>query len=299
MSSRSFSSSIFSTIKRTRSCQPFSPQSTLLCTASCSTHRAKNSHPEIQPSLVHPPQKQSFTTTPLHLKKQGGKGSSKNTVAVNASKTANDNADPTDFSALETEISKIIENLREGFRYIKAGGVNVGAVEDARVVLKAGGGVDGGGKKGAPKEVVRLRDVCQAVPRGRTLVLMVGEKEHIKPITSALSAPPLSLAPMTPSTPSASSSQQSPEIHIPIPPTTGESRNAALKTVSTKGESALFALREARGAQKKRLRQLELGCKIGPDMARKAVRKLDQVNEDGVERIKKAVEEKKKALVEG
>ncbi|KAL8660869.1 MAG: hypothetical protein Q9168_008424, partial [Polycauliona sp. 1 TL-2023] len=260
-------------------------------------------------SLTH---SNPFTTSPVHLKKQGGKGTSKNTVNVNASKTASDNADPTDFSALEDQIAKIIDKLREEVRHIKAGGVNVEAVEDARVTLKSGSsgskpgvqdrarGQRPGGGGGGPKEVVKLRDLCQVVPKGRTLVLMVGEKEHIKPITAALVAPPLSLTPMAPSTPSAgSSSQQALEIHVPIPPTTGESRHAALNLVSAKGESALFALREARSNQKKRLRQLELGNKIGPDMARKAAKELDKVNEGGVERVKTAVEEKRKALGEG
>ncbi len=90
----------------------------------------------------------------------------------------------------------IIENLREEVRNIKAGGVNVEAVEDARVVLKSGGGgggdagvkgakgriggngpKGGGGGGGGGKEIVQVKDLCQVVPRGRLLVLMVGEKE--------------------------------------------------------------------------------------------------------------------------
>ncbi|KAL8752927.1 MAG: hypothetical protein Q9199_005400, partial [Rusavskia elegans] len=131
MSSRPFSSSVFSTLKLTRSRQPFSPPSILLCTGPCSTCLAKTRPRHLPPPPIHS-QTKSFTTAPLLLKKQGGKGASKNTVAVNASKTANDNADPTDFSALETQITKIIDNLRDEVRYIKAGGVNVEAVEDAR-----------------------------------------------------------------------------------------------------------------------------------------------------------------------
>ncbi|KAL8897473.1 MAG: hypothetical protein Q9192_002549, partial [Flavoplaca navasiana] len=129
--------SIFSTLTLTRIRQPFVPPSPLLSAAPCST-----SLPNAR--LLNPSSK-PFTTTPHPLKKQGGKGSSKNTLAINASKTASDNADPTDFSAFETEISKIVDNLRDEIRYIKAGGINVEAVEDARVLLKTG---DGG--KGSP-----------------------------------------------------------------------------------------------------------------------------------------------------
>ncbi|KAL8922174.1 MAG: hypothetical protein Q9172_003676 [Xanthocarpia lactea] len=271
MSKYSFGSSILSTLTHTSFRRPFDHPSTLLCIGCHSTLRP----PPVQP------QRKSFTTTPHLLKKQGGKGVSKNTVAVNASKTANDDAHPTDFTALETQISVIIENLREEVRNIKAGGVNVEAVEDARVVLKSSGGGDAGVKGakgkiggngpkgvGGGKEIVQVKDLCQIVPRGRLLVLMVGEKEAL-------------------------------EIHIPIPPTTGESRNAALSLVSHKGDSAIFALREARGAQRKRLRRLALSRKVGPDMLRKAEKELEKVNEGGVARVKKVVEERRKGLGEG
>lgn len=66
-----------------------------------------------------------------------------------------------------------------------------------------------------------------------------------------------------------------------------------------KGETALFALREARGVQKKRIRQLELSGKIGSEKARKAVRELEGVNQGGVGRVKMIVEEKRRALGEG
>ncbi|KAL8778404.1 MAG: hypothetical protein Q9213_007430 [Squamulea squamosa] len=334
MSTYSSSTTILSTLVRTTLRRPFDPPSTLLCTKCHASLRPNNPLPYLQPS----PQRKSFITTPHPLKKQGGKGASKNTVAVNAAKTANDSADPTDFSTLENEISKIVENLREEVRAIKPGGVNVEAVEDAKVVLKVMDRVDGS-RKGTPKGrirgperegggggvkvVVKVRDLCQVVPRGRTLVLMVGEKEvcissrlrfasvaldlwgmlttmdqHIKPITTAISAAPLSLTPQSPPA-STTSSQQALEIHIPIPPTTGESRSNALKFVSQKGESALFALREARGVQKKRLRQLDLSGKIRPDLLRTAEKKLEKVNEGGVASVKQVVEEKKKRLGEG
>ncbi|KAL8774800.1 MAG: hypothetical protein Q9209_000739 [Squamulea sp. 1 TL-2023] len=312
MSTYSSSTTILSTLVRTSLRRPLDPPSTLLCTKCQATLRPNNHLPYLQPSS----QRKSFITTPRPLKKQGGKGASKNTVAVNAAKSAGDNADPTDFSALENEISKIVENLMEEVRIIKPGGVNIEAVEDAKVVLKGVDRVDGGKKKilkgrvrgpvregggGGVKVVVKVRDLCQVVPKGRTLILMVGEKEHVKPITTAISAAPLSLTPQSPpaSMTSSSSSQQALEIHIPIPPTTGESRSNALNLVSQKGESALFALREARGVQKKRLRQLDLSGKIRPDLLRTAEKKLEKVNEGGVARVKQVVEEKKKRLGEG
>ncbi|KAL9009638.1 MAG: hypothetical protein Q9173_005349, partial [Seirophora scorigena] len=223
-------------------------------------------------NTVRPQQQQRhpFITTPPRLSKQGGKKASKNTVSVNADKTSSlDYADPGDFSALEANIETIVAGLRDNVKRIKPGGVDVEAVGDIRVTLKKAGGSSDKGGKGA-KDVVKVGELAQVVPRGRVLVLLVGEKEHVKPLTTALAASPLALNAQPPPT-------HAPlELHIPIPPTTTESRHAALSVVSAKGEAALFALREARGAQKKRLRQLKLAAKVGPDSLRRAEKELEK-----------------------
>lgn len=63
-----------------------------------------------------------------------------------------------------------------------------------------------------------------------------------------------------------------------------------MELASQKGEAALFALREARGAQRKRLRALELGKKVGPDEMKKALAEMEKVNERAVGEGKKLVE---------
>ncbi|KAI4118331.1 MAG: hypothetical protein LQ345_001593 [Seirophora villosa] len=244
-------------------------------------------------------QRHSFITTPPRLSRQGGKKASKDTVSVNAHKTSSLNdANPSDFSALEANIETIVAGLRDNVKRIKPGGVDVEAVGDVRVTLKKPGGgssssssSDKGGK--GARDVVKVGELAQVVPRGRVLVLLVGEKEHVRPLTTALAASPLALNAQPPPT-------HAPlELHIPIPPTTTESRHAALSAVSAKGEAALFALREARGAQKKRLRQLKLAAKVGPDSLRRAEKELEKVNERGVAEVKKVVEAGRKALGEG
>ncbi|KAL8647954.1 MAG: hypothetical protein Q9210_005259, partial [Variospora velana] len=123
-------------------------------------------------------QQHPFTTTPCPLSKHGGKKASKNTVSVNAQKTSSldDNTDPNDFSALEANIEKIVTGLRDDVRRIKPGGVDVEAVGDIRVTLKKAGGSAVKGGKGA-RDVVKVGELAQVVPRGRVLVLLVGEKE--------------------------------------------------------------------------------------------------------------------------
>ena len=93
--------------------------------------------------------------------------------------------DPGNFSAMKDEISLIAGRLREDLKKIKAGGLDVDAIESLRVRLKdSSGGVTGGGKgvkgaksKGSGGEDVRLGDVAQVIPRGRVVVVSVGEKD--------------------------------------------------------------------------------------------------------------------------
>ncbi|KAI4171402.1 MAG: hypothetical protein LQ343_004258 [Gyalolechia ehrenbergii] len=220
--------------------------------------------------------------------RQGGKQASKRTVSLNARKTANDNADPTDFSTFESEIERIVTGLRNEVRKIRPGGLSVEDVESVKVTLKKAGGPDKG-----EKFTVKMVEMAQVVPRGRVMVVLVGEKEHVKPLLTALASSPLSINPLPPSTDTPL------ELHIPIPPTTTESRQQALAQVSAKGDQALFALREARGAEKQRLRRLLLARKVGPDMLRRGGKLLEKVNERGMGEVKKVVQGGRRGLGEG
>lgn len=85
-------------------------------------------------------------------------------------------------------------------------------------------------------------------------------------------------------------------ITIPIPPTTLESRNEAKALASKKGEDCNFALREARGAQRKRHRAMELGKQVGPDEGHRALKEMEKINEGAVAEVKKLVESTRRGL---
>ncbi|KAG7005935.1 hypothetical protein G7Y79_00017g043170 [Physcia stellaris] len=217
-----------------------------------------------------------LSTTPPLRKKGGGKQDQKRTVELNAAKTAS-NDDARDFSAFKTEIEKA-------------------------TTVMLGPGKGRGGEGG--RQVVRLGDVGQVVPRGRVVVVMVGEKEHVKYISSALQSSPLSLQVLTPSPPpnsgsGASSSNQQLEIHIPVPPTTTESRQAASAQATAKGDAALSALNQARAVQKKRLRALSLARKVGPDELKRAEKEMEKINKEAEGVVGRIVEEKKRGLMGG
>ena len=107
---------------------------------------------------------------------------------------------------------------------------------------------------------------------------------------SALAQPPHSLNPQA-------SPTEPLTLTIPLPPVTQESRQEAARAVGQKGEAALFAMREARGAQRKKLRALELGKMVGPDELRRAEKEVDKVNEGAVAEAKKTVEEGKRRVI--
>lgn len=65
------------------------------------------------------------------------------------------------------------------------------------------------------------------------------------------------------------------------------------------GPKVLHQLREARGAQLKRLRAMELTGKVGPDNMRRAKTRMEGVNEKAGAEAKKMVEDVKKRLERG
>lgn len=200
-----------------------------------------------------------------------------------------------DFSAFEGEIEKIIEGLRDEVRRVRPGGLSVEDIENVKVILKKvpEKPIERGNEKEKTKVVVKVGEMAQVVPRGRVMVVLVGERDHTKPLLTALSSSSLPINPLPPSpdTPF--------ELHIPIPPTTTESRINALAQVSAKGEKALFALREARGVEKKRLNALKLSKRMGPDMFKRGETILERVNERGMGEVKKVVDGRRRGLGDG
>lgn len=87
------------------------------------------------------------------------------------------------------------------------------------------------------------------------------------------------------------------DLIITVPPITQDARTEAASQASQRGEGALFALREARGAHKKKLRQWELGRKVSPDALRRGEKEMEQINERAGTQAKKMVEETKKRLL--
>ncbi|MCJ1477557.1 hypothetical protein MMC13_006229 [Lambiella insularis] len=212
--------------------------------------------------------------------------------------------DPYDLSALDADIARALADLTSSLSHLRPGGrFNPAALEVLRVTLAKGS-----------KETVRLRDVAQVLPRGgRSVTVVVGEAEvrttpsaplpplpypsfeltvaaqHTKAVVSAIRASPYSLNPVP--------APHSPlELNIPVPPPTQEARLATLALAARAGEGAAMAVRQARGAQQKVLRAMELARTVRPDDLKRARERMEKVVEGGNEEVKRRVEEARRGL---
>jgi hypothetical protein len=151
------------------STHPFQPKPTQLTHnrhASTLTTTRSQQHTTLSP----PPTRRTFTTTP-HLLKKGGKAArdeSKSQQQASSSKGAAAPADdPNDFSTLEADIATAVERLKDDLSKLRAGGrFNPELLENLRVQPD---------KNNA--ERVKLSDVAQVVPKGRTVQVLVGERD--------------------------------------------------------------------------------------------------------------------------
>ncbi|SLM40144.1 Ribosome recycling factor domain [Lasallia pustulata] len=245
----------------------------------CSPTQQPNRCPVPPPSTTSPRRHLSSTPT---LLKRSGKHEPRAADAVPTEKPKDD--DPFDFSDLEEGIQKALERLKDGLGRLRAGGrFNPEVLEMLRVMLR----------KGEAAETVRLGDLAQVLPKGgRTVVVLVGEEEHIKPISRTILASPHSLNPIpSPTNPF--------ELHVAIPPPTKESRMQVLAAASKAGETAAHTVQEARGRQQKKLRAMKLARKAGPDALRKAGEKMEKVVQKGSAEVKKVVEGARRVLEQG
>ncbi|WPH02488.1 Hypothetical protein R9X50_00535300 [Acrodontium crateriforme] len=192
--------------------------------------------------------------------------------------------DPFDFSTLEKDIANVLERLKTDLSKLRAGGrFNPEVLEVLRVQPNK-----------AESTTVKLGDLAQVIPKGRTVHIMVGEKDHVKPVTSAIQSSNLSLTPQPDPT-----GHNANLLVINIPPPTTESRRAAVADATKAGEKASMAMRDARGKQQKKQRAMQKDKSVRPDDLKKAGSQMEKIAEAGAGEIKKIVDGAKKVLESG
>ncbi|KAK4989163.1 hypothetical protein LTR66_007119 [Elasticomyces elasticus] len=255
--------------------------------------------PNLQGSLTLSPR--SFSTSPTSLKK-GAKAARESSPSASSPSSGTD--DPFDFSTLETDIAKALEHLKNDLSKLRAGGrFNPEVLENLHVNLIKEGNVG-----------VKLSDVAQVVPKGRTVQVIVGEKDvctfhsslvyfgrtassptciqHVKPTVTAIQSSTLSLTPQP-------DAQNPLLLTLTIPPPTADSRRAAVASATKAAETANTSIRNARQTQQKKLRTLQVNKTARPDDLKKAGTMMEKVVEKGVGEVKRIVDSAKKVLESG
>ncbi|SMQ51113.1 unnamed protein product [Zymoseptoria tritici ST99CH_3D1] len=222
----------------------------------------------------------AFSTTP-HLLKKGGKPSKEEKQPSSSSAPTDD---PFDLTNLESDIAATIEKLKNDLSKLRAGGrFNPETLENLRVQPDK-----------ASNQTVKLSDVAQVIPKGRTVHVLAGEKDHVKPISTAIQSSNLSLTPQP--DPTGSNPLL---LLLQIPPPTAESRKAVVAEAAKAGEKASTAVRDARGKQQKKLRAMQVGKAARPDDLKKAGTLMEKAVEKGAAEVKKVVDNAKKVLESG
>lgn len=113
----------------------------------------------------------------------------------------------------------------------------------------------------------------------------------MKPVSSAIQSSSLSLTPQPDPT-----GANPLLLVINIPPPTADSRRAAVAQATKAGEAAGTSVRNARGAQQKKMRAMQLAKSARPDDLKKAGTQMEKVAETGSAEVKRIVDGAKKVL---
>lgn len=112
---------------------------------------------------------QAFSTSQCLGKKKdkSGKGGDDGKQASSKGDREPTGNDPYDFTTLEADIANVLEKLKNDLSKLRAGGrFNPDVVENLRVQPDK-----------SADQTVKLSDVAQVIPKGRTVQVLVGEKD--------------------------------------------------------------------------------------------------------------------------
>ena len=225
----------------------------------------------------------SFSASQRLLKK-GGKAQRDERKQSPTSSPSASNDDPYDFSTLEADIAAAIERLKTELSKLRPGGrFNPEILEVLRVQPEK-----------SSTQTVRLSDLAQVIPKGRTVQILVGEREYVKPITTSIQSSSLSLTPQPDPT-----GANPLMLVINIPPPTADSRRAVVNDATKAAEKAGTAMRDARAKQQKKMRAMQVARSARPDDLKKAGDRMEKVVEKGTAEVKRIGDGAKKVLEGG
>jgi len=115
--------------------------------------------------------------------------------------------------------------------------------------------------------------------------------QHVKPLSTAIAASNLSLTPLPDPT-----GANPLLLVVNIPPPTAETRRAAVNEVTKAGDRAKKSVHDARAAQHKKHRAIQLAKTARPDDLKKAAVQMEKVVERANGEVKRIVDGVRKGL---
>lgn len=139
-------------------------------------------------------------------------------------------------------------------------------------------------------ETFKISELAQVLPKGgRSLMILVGEHEHVKPIISAIQHSDLNLQPVQ-------DSHNVNQLNVPLPPPTKESRDAAQRQAAEAGVKASTAITNVRAQVQKHFRKMEVEKLALPDELKRAHKEMEKIVKEGTNRVKDIVKAAQKAM---
>ncbi|KAI9668845.1 MAG: hypothetical protein M1831_000915, partial [Alyxoria varia] len=196
-----------------------------------------------------------------------------------SAQTATSSDDPYDFADLEYNITKAHDRLKDELSSLRARSkVTVETLENLRVQVN--------------QSISRLGELAQVIPKGRLINVVCLEEGFAKPVAKAIRDAKLNLEPQL-------ESGSAVKLFMNLPIQTAESRKAAADAAQKSGDTANTSIRDARGANHKKLKLMEKGKIARPDDIKKAGTKMEKIVQDASSETKKIVNASKQAFENG
>jgi ribosome recycling factor len=175
---------------------------------------------------------------------------------------------------LKESIGKAHEALRRELTRLRTGRASADLLDSIRVDYY-----------GTPTPVSQMASVT--VPEPRLLVIKPWEKTAIKSIETAILASSLGLTPQNDGT----------VIRLPMPPLTEQRRKDLAKLAKSHGEDAKVAIRKARHECRDMLAQIESDGDAPADDVERAMKKMEEIVQEGVAKVDEIVAAKEKDIL--
>lgn len=219
-----------------------------------------------------------FSTTQIFEKK--GKNNAPRDSQKTGTKASPQEYDASDFTMLHEGITKSLTKLDEDLSKLRTGGrFNPELLESVRVSLDKDS-----------KETFKISELAQVLPKGgRSLMILVGEHDHVKHIISSIQNSSLNLQPVQ-------DPHNANQLNVPLPPPTKESRDAAQAAAQAAGTKAITAITNTRGVMQKHLRKMEIEKLALPDELKRAHKEMEKIVQEGQKKVKDVVKVAQKAM---